>query len=176
MKKVAVIGTGMTKFGQLWSHDLKSLAASAIKSAIDDSGIERTSVGVMYIGTMSSGLFSQQEHLGSLLPDNVGVPGIPAIRVEAACASGGLALRQAYIDLALGLHDIAIVVGVEKMSDVGGFSVTQALSSAADFQKEGFLGATFPGIYAMIARLHMNVFGTTEQQLAAVSVKNHKNA
>jgi acetyl-CoA C-acetyltransferase len=106
----------------------------------------------------------------------MGFKNIPSVRVEAACASGGLALRQGYIDIASGLHDIAVVGGVEKMTDLGNSSVTKVLATAADTEREAVFGATFPGLYAMMAKLHMHRYKTTEEQLALVSVKNHKNA
>ncbi len=176
MKKVAVIGVGMTKFGQLFDRELTSLSVEAGVKAIRDAGISKKDVEVLYGGTMSGGLFINQEHLGSMIPDYLGFKNIPSVRVEAACASGGLALRQAYIDVASGLHDIAVVGGVEKMTDIGAYSTTKALATAADTDREALFGATFPGLYALMAKLHMHKYNTTEEQLAQVSVKNHKNA
>ncbi|NOZ80159.1 MAG: thiolase domain-containing protein [DPANN group archaeon] len=176
MRKVAIIGVGMTPFGQLWDRSLISLAVEAGAKAIHDAGITHKDVGVLYGGTMSSGLFSGQEHLASMFADHSGFDHIPSVRVEAACASGGLALRQAYIDVASGAHDIAVVGGVEKMTDLGIYPVTKVLSTAADAERESSLGVTFPGIYAMMARLHMHKYHTTEEQLAMVAVKNHAHA
>jgi acetyl-CoA C-acetyltransferase len=129
----------------------------------------------MYVGTMSSGLFVGQEHVASLLSDYLGVGSVPTTRVESACASGGLAVRQGFIEVASGLSDIVLVGGVEKMSDVSGDEATYALGTAADQEWESYNGVTFPGLYAMIARRHMHEFGTTREQLAAVAVKNHDN-
>jgi acetyl-CoA C-acetyltransferase len=176
MRKVAVIGIGMTRFGHLWEKDIISLAVEAGVKAVRDAGIHKKDVEVLYGGTMSGGLFNSQEHLGSMLPDYLGFKNIPSVRVEAACASGGLALRQGYIDIASGMHDIAVVGGVEKMTDLSTHSVTKVLATAADTEREGVFGATFPGLYAMMAKLHMHKFKTTEEQLAHVAVKNHKNA
>ncbi len=176
MRKVAVIGVGITKFGQLWDRDLSSMSVEAGVKAIRDAGIHQKDVEVLYGGTMSGGLFINQEHLASMLADHMGFRNIPSTRVEAACASGGLALRQAYIDVASGLHDVAVVGGVEKMTDIGTYSITKALATAADTVNEGNMGATFPGLYALMARLHMHKYKTTEEQMAAASVKNHENA
>ncbi|MBN1502072.1 thiolase domain-containing protein [Candidatus Woesearchaeota archaeon] len=176
MRDVAIIGVGQTKFGQLWDKSLTNLAVEAGVKACLDANIDQKDVEVIYGGTMSGGLFVNQEHIASLLSDFSGFKNIPSIRVEAACASGGLALRQAYIDIASGLHDIAVVGGVEKMTDIGGHSVTKALATAASQEWEAFFGATFPGLYAMIAKLHMHKYKTTEEQLAMCAVKNHKNA
>ena len=96
-------------------------------------------------------------------------------RVESACASGGLAVRQGFIDVASGMSDIVLVSGVEKMTDVSGNQATYALGTAADQEYEGYHGITFPGLYALIARAHMEKYGTTREQMALVSVKNHFN-
>jgi acetyl-CoA C-acetyltransferase len=176
MNRVAIIGVGLTKFGQIWEKDLSSIAVEAGIKAIHDAGISQKDVEVIYGGTMSGGLFVEQEHLGSMLADKGGFRNIPSVRVEAACASGGLALRQGYIDIASGLHDIAVVGGVEKMTDLGAHTATKVLATAADTERESIFGATFPGLYAMMARLHMHKYGTTEEQMAQVAVKNHKNA
>jgi acetyl-CoA C-acetyltransferase len=173
MRKVAVIGVGMTKFGLLFERDLSSMAVEAGSIAINDAGIEKKDVEVLYGGTMSGGLFSNQGHTGSLLADRMGL-NVPSVRVEAACASGGLALRQGYIDIASGMHDIAVIGGVEKMTDT--LNTTKILATAADVEREAVFGATFPGLYAMMARLHMHRYKTTEEQMADVSVKNHANA
>jgi len=124
---------------------------------------------------MSSGLFVGQEHLASLLADYLGVTPIPATRVESACASGGLAFRMGFIEVASGISDIVLVSGVEKMTDVSGEGATYALATAADQEYEAYHGITFPGLYAMIARGHMHRYGTTRRQLAQVAVKNHKH-
>lgn len=176
MRKVAIIGIGMTKFGQLWKQDLSSLSVEAGVKAVRDAGIHQKDVEVIYGGTMSGGLFISQEHLGSLIPDQAGFKNTPFVRVEAACASGGLALRQGYIDVASGMHDIAVVGGVEKMTDIGSYSITKTLGTAADTMNEAVFGATFPGLYALMAKLHMHKYKTTEEQLARVAVKNHDNA
>ena len=105
---------------------------------------------------MSSGLFVGQEHLASLLADYLGRTPVPAARVESACASGGVALRQGFIEVASGMSDVVLVGGVEKMTDVNGGEATYALGTAADQEYEGFHGVTFPGLYAMMAVAHMH--------------------
>ena len=91
---------------------------------------------------------------------------LPATRIEGADASGGLALRQAYTAVASGLHDIILVGGMEKMTDVGDARATGIMASAADQAWETFYGATLPSLYAMMARRHMHEFGTTQEMLA----------
>jgi acetyl-CoA C-acetyltransferase len=173
MRDVAIIGIGMTRFGELWEISLRDLMVEACLKAIADAGVDH--VDSMYVGCMSSGLFVEQEHLASLASDFLGLGPIPATRVESACASGGLAVRSAFIEVASGLSDIVLAMGVEKMTDLAGDACTAALATAADQDYESFHGVTFPGLYAMIARAHMERYGTTSEQLAATAVKNHAN-
>lgn len=173
MRDVAVIGIGMTKWGELWKQSLRDIYVETALLALEDAGIDR--IDSMYIGSMSSGLFVGQEHIASLLADYLGQLPVPATRVETACASGGLALRLGFMEVASGMSDVVLASGVEKMTDVGGDEATYALGTAADQEYEGYQGITFPGLYALIARAHMQKYGTTREQLAKVAVKNHHN-
>ncbi|MEW6746592.1 MAG: thiolase domain-containing protein [Planctomycetota bacterium] len=173
MRDVAVIGIGMTKCGELWEKSLRTLFVEAALEAMDDAGVDH--IDSMYMGCMSSGLFVGQEHLSSLMADYLGVTPVPAVRVESACASGGVAFRMGFIEVASGLADIVLAGGVEKMTDVSGDEATYALAAASDREYEAFHGITFPGLYAMMARAHMHRYGTTREQLAAVAVKNHRH-
>lgn len=173
MRDVAVIGVGMNKWGELWNSSHRDIFVESALLALDDAGVDH--VDSMYVGCMSSGLFVGQEHIASMLADYLGQAPIPSTRVESACASGGLALRQGFIDVASGMNDMVLVGGVEKMTDVSGNEAIYALGTAADQEYEGYHGITFPGLYALMARAHMEKYGTTREQLAMVSVKNHKN-
>ncbi len=173
MRDVAVIGVGMTKFGELWSTPLRDLFAEAALNCLDDAGIDRGEIRSAWIGCMSGGLFNGQEHLASILTDYAGLKGISATRVESACASGGAAFRAAWLEVASGHSDFVLAAGVEKMND--GADATYCLATAADQEYEVFHGVTFPGLYAMIANAHMGRYGTTREQLAHVAVKNHRN-
>lgn len=173
MRDVAVIGIGITKFGELWESSLRDLWVDAALDAITDAGVDH--IDSFYVGNMSGGLFVGQEHLGSVLADYLGMNPVPGTRVETACASGGAAFRMGFIEIASGMSDLVLVSGVEKMNDVSGDGATYALATAADMEYEAFHGLTFPGLYAMIARAHMHKYGTTQEQLAHVSVKNHAN-
>jgi acetyl-CoA C-acetyltransferase len=173
MRDVAIIGVGMTKWGELWDKSLRTNFAEAALLAIADAGVDK--IDSLIVGCMSSGLFIGQEHLSSLLADYIGRTPVPAARVESACSSGGLALRQGFVEVASGMSDVVLVGGVEKMTDVTGCEATYALSTAADQEYEGFHGLTFPGLYAMMAVAHMHRYGTTREQLAMVAVKNHDN-
>ena len=172
MRDVAVIGVGMNRWGELWEKSHRTIWTEAALEAVADAGVDR--VDAMYVGCMSGGLFVGQEHLGAMLAEQLNMGPIPGTRVESACASGGLAFRQAYLAVASGEHDVVLASGVEKMTDVDGGAATYALSTAADQEYECYHGITFPGLYAMMARVHMHRYGTTRKQLAAVAVKNHK--
>ena len=173
MRDVAVIGIGMIRFGELWDKSLRDMFMEASLKAIEDAGVDH--LDSMVVGCMSSGLFVEQEHLSSLFADTLGMGPLPATRVESACASGASAMRAGFAEVASGLSDIVLVAGVEKMTDVSGDVATAALAAAADQEYEAFHGVTFPGLYAMIARAHMQRHKTTSEQLAAVAVKNHAN-
>ncbi|MFP4082767.1 MAG: thiolase domain-containing protein [Candidatus Aminicenantes bacterium] len=173
MRDVAVIGVGMTKWGELWEKSLRTVFVESALLALDDAGVDR--IDSMHVGSMSSGLFVGQEHIASMLADYLGQNPVPSSRVETACASGGLALRIGLMEVACGMSDVVLVGGVEKMTDVSGYEATYALGSAADQEYEGYQGITFPGLYALIARAHMEKYGTTREQLAMVAVKNHRH-
>ncbi len=178
MRSVSIIGIGCTKFGERWDVSLRDMVAEAGVMAIDDASATGEQIDALYVGNMSGGRFVEQEHIGALIADCAGLSRlhIPSTRVEAACASGGLALRQAVLAVASGYHDIVIAAGVEKMTDVSSGTAADALAAAADREWECFFGATFPALYAMMARLHMRRYGTTHDQMAQVAVKNHHNA
>jgi acetyl-CoA C-acetyltransferase len=176
MRGVAVIGIGLTKFGELWDVSFREMMLEAGVRALEDAGIDGKQLDAVYVGNMSAGQFIHQEHISSLVADHAGLIPIPATRVEGACASGGLALRHAVIAVASGIHDFVVAAGIEKMTDVLTPGATGALATAADQEWEVYQGGTFPGLYALMARRHMYEFGTTERQMAMVAVKNHENA
>ena len=175
MREVAIVGLGCTRFGEMWDKSFRDLFIEAGLMALEDAGMSGAQVEALYGGNMSSGIFIQQEHVGALIADYSGLisNNVPSTRVEAACASGGLALRSGIIAVASEYHDIVISAGIEKMTDIGAEKAMDALAAAADREWEAAVGATFPGLYAMMARAHMHEFGTTREQLAQVAVKNH---
>ncbi len=178
MRDVAIIGVKCTKFGEMWDASFRDIITEAGVGALEDSGVSGEEIDEMYVGNMSGGQFVDQEHIGALIADYSGLSRdlhLPSTRVEAACASGGLALRQGFLSVASGLQDIVVAAGVEKMTDVSSGEASSALAAAADREWEGIMGATFPGLYAMIARSHIDMYGTTSEQLAEVAVKNHYN-
>jgi len=173
LRDVAIIGVSQTKFGEMWDISFRDLITEAGMKAVADAGIEGADLEAMYVGNMTAGLFIQQEHIASLIADHSGLTPIPCTRVEAACASGGLALRNGIMAVASGYHDVVISAGVEKMTDV--VDPTPAIATASDQEWEAQQGVTFPSLYAMMARRHMHQYGTTREQLAMFSVNNHKN-
>ncbi len=177
MREVAIIGIGQTKFGELWDLSFREIGIQAGLAAVYDANVASEDIEAMYIGNMSAGRFIDQEHVGALIADYSGLARdhIPVTRVEAAGASGAVAIRQGFFDVASGLHDIVVVGGAEKMTDLPDAAGAAIQDSAADQQWECVFGATFPALHAMIARRHMLDHGTTREQIASVAVKNHKH-
>ncbi len=175
MRRVAVVGVGQSKFGELWDKGFRDIVLEAGREALEDADLEGKEIEAIFVGNMSGGRYLGQEHIAALIADYAGLAefGIPATRVEAADASGGLAVRQAYMAVASGMHDIVIAAGAEKVTDVG--DPMEILSASVDIEWERFVGGNLPALYAIIARLHMETFGTTEEDLALISVKNHRN-
>lgn len=175
MRDVAIIGAGITKFGELWNTSFRDLFVDAGARALEDAGLGGDEIDALYVGNMSAGQFIRQEHIGSLIADHAGLIPAPCTRVEAACASGGLALREAFISVGAGINDIVVAGGIEKMTDLLTDQTNGVLGALADREWEAFVGTTYPGLYALMARRHMHKYGTTREQMAKVAVKNHKN-
>ncbi|HEX7445054.1 MAG TPA: beta-ketoacyl synthase N-terminal-like domain-containing protein, partial [Methanothrix sp.] len=138
MRSVSIIGVGCTKFGERWDVSLRDMIAEAGVLAIEDAEIVGEQIDALYVGNMSGGRFIEQEHIGALIADCAGLSRlhVPSTRVEAACASGGLALRQGILSVASGYSDIVIAAGVEKMTDVSSGTAADALAAAADREWE----------------------------------------
>ena len=174
---VAIVGAGMSKFGSFadrTSRDLFVEAYTAMTKSVDK-GIETKDIEALYVGNFSSDLFENQGHIAPIMADWIGLVPKPATRVEAACASGGLALRMGFIAVASGLYDIVLVSGVEKMTNLPTERVTDTLAAASDTLYEGCCGFTFPGLYAALATAYMAKYGATVEDFMRVGIKNHKN-
>lgn len=169
--KIVITGTGITKFGELWDKSFFDLAKEATQKAIKESRLDPSQIDAVYCANMLSGNLIGQNHLGAVITSIMGV-NCPAYTVEAACASGGVAVNLAYQALLSGQIKNALVVGVEKMTDHTTVQVTSSLMGAAS-EEERIAGLTFPGLYALLAQIHMQKFGTTKRNLASVAVKNH---
>ncbi len=175
MRPVAVIGIGKTAFGAFPDRDLRSLAVEAGQKCIQDANVSPSKVEAFYLGNFAGPSFVGQNHLAPYIAGAMGITGVPATRFEAACASSGAALFHAVSAVGAGLYDVVLVGGVEKMTSQPTPKVTEILAGAGDMCGEGRAGATFPALFAMIARRHMYQYGTTREQMAAVAVKNHAN-
>ncbi|NHJ24932.1 MAG: hypothetical protein EAX89_10175 [Candidatus Lokiarchaeota archaeon] len=177
-RRVAIVGAGMSKFGQ-W-FPLKRNPDLWVDAWIDalnrvDNGIEPKEIDACYVGNYSSDLFNHQGHLGPQMANLVGLTPKPAPRFEGACASSGVAFRQAILAIASGVHDVITVCGCESMTEVSTTLVTDTLATASDNIFEYPAGATFPGLYAAIASAHFHKYGTTPEDLMRVGIKNHEN-
>jgi len=172
---ISVVGIGITKFGELWNMSPRTLASQAGNAALKDAQLEPKDIDGFIVANMLSGMLGNQEHLGALFAEELGFAHIPAMKVEGACASGGLALYTAVNSLLSGQYKRVMVLGVEKMTDHKPESVASALIGAGT-SEERMSGMTFPGVYALLARAHMEKYGTTEEQMASVAVKNHFHA
>ncbi len=173
MRDVSIIGIGQTPVGEHWETSLRHLAYHAIEAALSDAGIEE--IQALYVGNMVAGELSHQAHLGALIADFAGLRGVEAVRVEAAEASGGAAVRQAYIAVASGLIDIALVVGVEKMTDVVGSQRLRALTTGMDADYEAAQGATPATLAALLMRRYMREHRVSLSDFAGFSVNAHLN-
>jgi len=177
-RKVALVGAGMSKFGRHFPNKRNpDLWIDAWLDAVSrvDNGIESKDIDACYVGNYSSDLFNHQGHLGPQLANLVGLTPKPAPRFEGACASSGIALRQAVIAIAAGVHDVIAVSGVECMTELPTTGVTDVLATASDSLFEYPAGATFPGLYGTLASAHMHKYGTTIEDLMRVGIKNHEN-
>jgi acetyl-CoA C-acetyltransferase len=175
MRRVAVVGIGKTAFGAFPDRDLRSLAVEAGGKALKDASLKPDLVEAFYLGNFAGPSFVGQNHLAPYVAGGMGISGVPATRFEAACASSGAAFFHAWSAVAAGIYDVVVVAGVEKMTSQPTPRVAEILAGAGDMNGEMRAGATFPALFAMIARRHMFQYGTTREQLAAVSVKNHAN-
>lgn len=175
MRNVSIIGIGKTKFGVLPDRSLRSLCAEAGKKALLDAKIDTSMIQAFYLGNFAATGFNNQNHVAAYAASAIGLPNVPAVRMEAACASSGAALREAAIAVAAGIYDYVLVGGVEKMNTVETARVTEFLAQAADWETEAKVGATFPSMFALMATRHMQEYGTRREHLSYIAVKNHAN-
>jgi len=178
-RNVCVVGAGMTRFHHKL-HAEKQGREIFVEAALEavasvDKGFSLRDTEALYVGYFSSDMFERQAHTSALMADWLGINPRPAVRVEAACASSGVAVNLGALAVASGLYDVVLVGGVEKMRNLDTSQVTDTLAMAADTSYEAAMGFTFPGLYAAIADAHFNRYGSTWEQLASIAVKNHVN-
>ncbi len=174
MRPVYIAGIGQTPVGEQWERSLRHIAHDAIIPAMRDAGIQRADA--LYVGNMLSGDLVSQEHLGALVADFVGLRGIEAYKVEAACGSGAAAVRTGYMAVAGGLHDVVIVAGVEKMTDTTGRDTTAGLAMAADQEYEAAEGVSFVALNALLMRRYMYEYDVPYGAFGHFAVNAHRNA
>ncbi len=172
--KVYIKGGYQTKFGELWNKSLEDLIFEAVNCTLKDVNLDIKNIEVIYVANMLSAQIYNQNHINSLISEIFKV-NIPLIRVEAACASGGVAVNQAYISLKSGLFKNALVLGVEKMTDLPSEKISNFLMSAAG-SNERLSQITFAGLYALIANKYLSKYKLTSKELSYISIKNHFHA
>lgn len=174
---VAIVGAGMSKFGAFPDKAGRDLFVEAFQEmrASVDKGFDPKMIETLYLGNYSSDLFEKQGHTAPIMMDAIGLTPRPAMRVEDACASGGVALRLGALAIAFGMYDVVLVGGVERMTQLPTAEVTDTLGSAGDTLYETPAGFTFPGFYAAMATAYMHRYGMTPEHLMNVAIKNHAN-
>jgi acetyl-CoA C-acetyltransferase len=174
MRRVAVIGVGVTRFGK---HDRTSaeLFAEAARDASIDAELSPSAIQALYYGNVVGSETEKQLHTGPQAASVLGIPTVPTTRFETACASSHAAFRHATMEIAAGVSDVIMVGGAERVLNVTTAESTEYFAYASDARWEQTLGLTFPGVFALVARAHMAKYGTTEEQMAHVAVKNHRH-
>jgi acetyl-CoA C-acetyltransferase len=175
MSGVRVAGVGLTEFGSTPERTGRDLFAEASQTALADAGVPRADVDALKYGNFMGELAEHQGHQGPLMAEAAGLDA-PATRYEAACASSGVAVREAVQRIRTGESDVLLVGGTERMTNLGTAGATEALAIAADDLWEVRAGMTFPGAYALMAKAYFAEYGGTREDLAAIAVKNHENA
>ncbi|KZN24175.1 3-ketoacyl-CoA thiolase [Haladaptatus sp. R4] len=175
MTGVRIAGVGLTHFGKHPERTGRDLFAEASASAFADAEVPRDDIEELYYGNFMGELAEHQGHQGPLMAEAAGIRA-PATRYESACASSGVAIRQAVKDVRNGEADAILVGGAERMNNLGTAKTTEALAIAADDLYEVRAGITFPGAYALMARAYFEQYGGSREDLAHIAVKNHANA
>ena len=173
MEKVCVLGAGSTRYGKL-DESLVEMIVNSSADAIEDAGIEPREIGASYISNVF-GIADKQVHLGPVVMSRLGIPERPSLSIESACGSGSVSFREAYANVAAGFYDAVLVTGAEKVTHTGTAWTTTYFAYCSDFFYEGSAGASFPGLFASMARAYMSEYGATEEDFARVAVKNHEN-
>lgn len=174
MRRVAIISYGMTKVDKHWRKSLRELFGEAAKKALTP--ITLPSIDALIVGNMCASDLSDQNNIGALLADYLGITPTTAYRIEAACGSGGAAVLGAYTAVASGLYDYVLAGGVEKLTDGVGGNTTYSLGKAADAEYELFYGSSFVSINALMMNHYMHVYKVPRETFADFAVLMHRNA
>lgn len=179
MKPIAaIVGAGMTKFGDFPTKSIKELFGEAYQELGKsvDKGFDPKRIEAGFIGSLSCGSGFQLGQSGALLMGFVGLPGVPTTHVENACGSGGFALYSAVNAIAAGKYDVVLAAGYEKMNDVSATKRKYWLGVSGDTEFERLAGSTFAGIYAIMANRYMHEYDLKHEHLLMTAIKNHDNA
>src|ERR671928_2029794 len=171
--KVCLLGAGSTKYGKL-NESIIEIALNAAKDAIESAGITPKDIQAGYISNVF-GVADKQVHMAPVIMSNLGISNVPGLTIESACGSGSVMFREAFANVAAGFYDCVIALGVEKITHTGTAHSTTLFSYCSDFFYEGGNGASFPGLFASIARAYMTRYKADEEDIAHVAVKNHEN-
>lgn len=173
VETVCVLGAGSTRYGKL-DDSISDIAVQSSIRAIESASIKPNEIEAGYISNVF-GIADKQVHLGPVIMSNLGIADKPSLSIESACGSGSVSLREAFANVAAGFYDVVLVTGVEKVTQTGTEWTTTYFSYCSDFFYEGKAGASFPGLFASMARAYLNEYDANEEDFAAIAVKNHNN-
>ncbi len=171
MSRVGIIGIGHTVFGRRSDASVQELAFEAYREALADGDLDHNVIEASVIGSVPE--YHKQRSLAGVIQEYLNLNPKPTWLCEVACASGSAAIRTAWLSIKAGVHDVVAVIGCQKMTELETAEILALMGRVGDVQWESGFGTTFPGYYAMFARRHMHEFGTTDEHLAQVAVKNH---
>jgi len=174
VRETWVVGAASNRFGKM-KETSREAATRVSMQAIRQAGLEPKDIGYTFVANCF-GMSEHQGHVGPLINNGLGIPDVPSCTIESACSSSSAALHEAFVHVAGGFADAALVVGVEKLSHLDTLTATSYFAVATDFPFEAKNGATFPGLYATIATAYRHAFPTTQEMFGAVAIKNHANA
>lgn len=172
--QVYVAGVGSTTFSKHPNRSLVSLGAEAARAALSDSRIPVDAIGALFVGNFVGGIMTGQELLAPIIASELGLSYVEAMKLEDACASSAAGIRLAFQLVGSGQHHAVLVVGVERLTGAPRDVFTAAMTAAIDNDNEGAVGVTFPGFWGLVMNRHMYQYGTTREQVAAVTVKNRR--
>jgi acetyl-CoA C-acetyltransferase len=173
MREVWVVGAASNRFGRM-AESAREAATRVAAEAIRQSGVDPKAIQHTFVANCF-GVVEHQAHLGPLINQGLGIADVPSVTLESACSSSSAALHEAFVHVAGGFAEAALVVGVEKLSTISTLQATTYFAIAADYPFETRNGATFPGLYATLASAYRAAYRTTPEMFGAIAVKNHAN-
>lgn len=176
MRSVSIVGIGETRMGKYPDRTLREMIREAGTGALQDAGLPASMMEALYVGNFNAQALCGQGHMGPLVSEVLGLGEIPTVRTEGACASGSLAFRMGLMAVQSGMYDVVLVGGAEKMTHQSTEKVTEAISSAMDFELEASCGYTFPANFAMIANRYFHEYRNVKREMGLCAVNAHANA